>query len=81
MTDINTPGLDRLHASASKGLIVFLWLNVGLVLAIALIRGGDVMLPLLLAAGLAGAATVSWQVAGNELSTRLLVAVESVGMV
>lgn len=81
MTEIRTPGLDRLHASASKGLIVFFWLNVALVLAIALIRGGEVLLPLLLAAGLAGASTASWKVSGNELSTRLLVAVAAVGMV
>lgn len=81
MSEFHTSSLDRLHASASKGLIVFLWLNVVLVLAIALVRGGEVTLPLLLATALAGVSTASWRLAGNELSTRLLVAVAAVGMV
>ncbi len=81
MTKTASPSLDRLQASASKGLIVFLWLNVLLVLSIALIRGGEVTLPLLLAIALAGASTASWWGVGNGLSTRLLVAVAVVGMV
>ena len=81
MTKTASPSLDSLQASASKGLIVFLWLNVVLVLAIALLRGSDVMVPLLMAVGLAGVSTASWRVTGNGLSTRLLVAVALVGMV
>jgi methyl-accepting chemotaxis protein len=81
MMQTSTPSLDRLQASASKGLIVFLWLNLALVVAIAMARGTQVTLPALLALALAGSATASWWAAGNGLATRLLVAVAAVGMV
>ena len=73
--------LEQLHASASKGLIAFLWLNVAIIFVIPFVRGGEIILPMLLAVGLAGASTASWRIAGNGLSTRLLVAVATIGMV
>ncbi len=73
--------LARLRESASRGLIAFLFANVGLVVAIAVLRGLPLLLPALLALALAGAATLSWRLAGNGASTRLVVAVAAMGMV
>ncbi len=73
--------LARLRESASRGLIAFLWANVGLVIVIAALRGFPMLMPALLALVLAGAATLSWRMAGNGPSTRLVVAVAAMGMV
>ena len=73
--------LARLRESASRGLIIFLWANVALLVAIAALRGLPMLMPALLALGLAGAATLSWRMAGNSTSTRLVVAVAAMGMV
>jgi methyl-accepting chemotaxis protein len=73
--------LTRLRESASRGLVAFLWANVALIIAIATVRGQPVLMPTLLAVILAGAATLSWRMAGNGASTRLVVAVAAMGMV
>ena len=83
-SDAVTAGEDtlaRLRESASRGLIAFLWANVALVIAIAALRGLPMLMPGLLALVLAGAATLSWRMAGNGPSTRLVVAVAAMGMV
>src|ERR1700761_6848845 len=67
--------LKNLRETTSRALIVVLWLHVPVCLIIGLIVGGGLLLPLLLTAAMAAAATLSWRMAGNELSTRLLIAV------
>ena len=81
MTDINDGGLDNLRNLATRGLVIFLWLHVPFNLAVALAIGSGWVMPAVIAVALAGAATLSWRVAGSVLSTRLIVAVALVGMV
>jgi signal transduction histidine kinase/CheY-like chemotaxis protein len=71
--------LDVLRQAASRGLIALLWLHAPMAAAIGLVRGTEVVLPVLFALALAGAATLSWRGAGNGLSTRLVVAVALMG--
>jgi methyl-accepting chemotaxis protein len=78
MDDANKD-LEALRQTASTALIALLWLHVPIALAIALLRGGDWLLPLLVTGGLAGAATLAWRTSGNSLSTRLVVVVGLVG--
>jgi methyl-accepting chemotaxis protein len=73
--------LKTLRETTSKALIVVLWLHVPVCLAISLIHGTDWLSPLILTTVLAGAATLSWRMAGNELSTRLVIAVALMGQV
>ncbi|HZE52864.1 MAG TPA: methyl-accepting chemotaxis protein [Bradyrhizobium sp.] len=63
----------------NRALIAVLWLHVPIAMTIAMARGMDWMLPTLLNAALAAAATLSWRVAGNGLSTCLVVAVALMG--
>jgi methyl-accepting chemotaxis protein len=81
MNDINDGGLAGLRNLATRGLVIFLWLHVPFNLVVALAIGNDWMTPTLIAAALAGAATLSWRTAGSVLSTRLIVAVALIGMV
>src|ERR1700760_2311492 len=67
--------LKALRETTSKALIVVLWLHIPVCLCIGLMRGADLVLPLLLTLLMAGAATASWRIAGNDLSTRLIFAV------
>jgi methyl-accepting chemotaxis protein len=77
----NAKNLDALREIASKALIAVLWLHVPIASAIAVMRGADWMLPTLLNAALAGAATLSWRAAGSVLSTQLVVAVALMGSI
>jgi len=52
--------IEALRETASKVLLGLLWLHVPVALVIAAMRGGDWLLPNLLTAALAGAATLSW---------------------
>jgi methyl-accepting chemotaxis protein len=81
MTDLTNPRLAKLREGASRGLLIVLWLNVLVVIGIAMVRGDAVLPPMLLALMLAGAATASWKLTGNDLSTRLVVAIAAIGMV
>lgn len=76
---IESSDLKRLRETTSRTLLAVLWLHVPICLAIGMARGTDWMLPLLLTAAMAMAATVSWRVTGNELSTRLIFAVALMG--
>jgi methyl-accepting chemotaxis protein len=67
--------LKTLRETTSRTLLVFLWLHVPICLAISLMRGADWLLPVILTTAMAGAATLSWRMTGNELSTRLVFAV------
>src|SRR6201994_3292101 len=71
--------LKALRETTSKALIVVLWLHIPVCLCIGLMRGADLVLPLLLTLLMAGAATASWRIAGNDLSTRLIFAVALMG--
>jgi methyl-accepting chemotaxis protein len=67
--------LEKLRDTASKTLIVLLWLHLPVAAAIGIAHGADVVLPTVFAAVLAGIATASWRLSRNGLSTRLVVAV------
>jgi methyl-accepting chemotaxis protein len=67
--------LKSLRETTSRALIVVLWVHVPVCLVIGLLVGGGLSLPLMLTAVMAVAATLSWRMAGNELSTRLIIAV------
>jgi len=71
--------IEALRETASKVLLGLLWLHVPVALVIAAMRGGDWLLPNLLTAALAGAATLSWATLGNGVSTRLTFAVALMG--
>src|SRR6266481_2287796 len=78
---VNAKNLDALREIASKALIAVFWLHVPIASAIAVMRGADWMLPTLLNAALAGAATLSWRAVGSVLSTQLVVAVALMGCI
>ncbi|CAN5443489.1 hypothetical protein BH11PSE4_BH11PSE4_40790 [soil metagenome] len=76
---LGSKDLDALRETASKTLIALLWLHVPVAAAIGMARGTDWLLPTLFTAILAGAATVSWRMTGNGLSTRLVASVAVMG--
>src|SRR5580692_11966541 len=71
--------LKTLRETASRALLTVLWLHVPICLTIGLMRGGDWLFPVIFTAAMAGAATLSWRMTGNELSTRLVFAVALMG--
>src|SRR5450432_3359234 len=71
--------LNALRETASKALIALLWLHVPIAAVIGMARGTDWLLPTLFAVALAAAATLSWRMSGNGLSTRLVFAVALMG--
>ena len=71
--------LDALRETASKALIPLLWLHVLVALAIGMARGADWSIPTLFTFALAAAATLSWRMSGNGLSTRLVFAIALMG--
>jgi methyl-accepting chemotaxis protein len=73
--------LKTLRETTSRALLAVLWLHAAICLAISLMRGADWLLPLMLTVALAAAATLSWRMSGNELSTRLTFAVALMGQV
>ncbi|HEU0145832.1 MAG TPA: methyl-accepting chemotaxis protein [Bradyrhizobium sp.] len=75
---IEADDLAILRGTTSKFLLAVLWLHVLLAIAIGMARG-DWLMPTLLMAAMAAAATVSWRSAGNTLSTQLIVAVALMG--
>ena len=77
--NIESRELTNLRETTSRALIVVLWLHVAVCLAIGLVIGGGWSMPVLATAAMAGAATLSWRLAGNDLSTRLVIAVALMG--
>ncbi|HQT80407.1 MAG TPA: hypothetical protein PLD10_25490, partial [Rhodopila sp.] len=63
--------LDGLRLTASKALLVFIWLHIPLLLAMAALLRQDWLISAALGSFLAGAATLSWVVSRNSLETRL----------
>ena len=73
--NIESDDLSILRDTTSKVLLAMLWLHVPLSAVIGMMRGTDWLLPCLLIAAMAIAATASWTLSGNGLSTRLIFAV------
>ena len=71
--------LKELREIASKALLVLLWLHLPVCLIISMARGTEWLLPVVLVTVMALAATMSWRMTGNGLSTRLTFAVALMG--
>ena len=71
--------IDSLRKTASHALLVLLWIHVPLAASIGLLRGQEWVLPTVMMAVLAGAATLSWRVSGDAPATRLTIAVALMG--
>jgi methyl-accepting chemotaxis protein len=76
---VESSDLQRLRASTSRLLIALVWVHVAVSLAIAIGCGSDWRIPVIVLTVLAGAATLSWRLAGDGLATRLILAVALVG--
>ena len=76
-----TKDLAELRRIAGLGLLILLWLHVGLTLAVAALVGADWLWPTLFMAALAGAATLSYRLDPIGQSSRLVTAVALVGAV
>ena len=76
---IESKDLEALRETTSKALIALLWIHLPIAVAIGMVRGTDWLLPAVFMAVLATAATLSWRMAGNGLSTRLTFAVALMG--
>src|SRR5215510_6114832 len=77
--DVESDDLRALRETASRTLLVVLWLHVPIAVMIGLLRGGDWLTPGAFVAAMALAATLSWRATGNALSTRLIFAVALMG--
>ncbi len=76
---IESDDLANLRDTTSKLLLALLWLHVPIAAAIGLMRGTDWLTPCLVMAAMAIAATASWKLSGNGLSTRLVFGVAIMG--
>jgi methyl-accepting chemotaxis protein len=77
--NIESRDLENVRETTSRTLLAVLWLHVPICIAIGMMRGADWLLPAIFMAILAVAATMSWRMSGNGLSTRLIVAVALMG--
>jgi methyl-accepting chemotaxis protein len=71
--------LATLRETTSRLLLAVVWLHVPIAAVIGMMRGTDWMAPAAVLIAMALAATLSWRVAGNALSTRLVFAVALMG--
>jgi methyl-accepting chemotaxis protein len=71
--------LDALRENASRASIGLLWLHVPVALTIGIALGADWLMPVMVVLAMAIAATLSWRMSGNGLSTSLVVAVALMG--
>jgi methyl-accepting chemotaxis protein len=76
---IENDDLATLRETTTKMLLVVVWLHVPIALLIGMMRDGAWLMPIALLAAMALAATLSWRMVGNELSTRLLFSVALMG--
>src|SRR6478609_4006192 len=72
---VENDGLEALRQTTSKTLAVGLWLHVPISMTIGLALGKAWLIPAIFMALFALAATLSWRLSGNGLSTRLVFAV------
>jgi len=77
--DIETDDLAVLRETTSKTLLAVLWLHVPIAIAIGMARGEGWVVPAAIMVAMALAATMSWRMSGNGLSTRLIFAVALMG--
>jgi methyl-accepting chemotaxis protein len=77
--NIESDDLEKLRETTSRALLAVLWLHLPICVLIGLMRGTDWLLPAVFMALLALAATLSWRMAGNGLSTSLVFAVALMG--
>jgi len=77
--NIENSELENLRETTSRTLLAVLWLHVPLCVLIGILCGRDWLQPALFMASLALAATLSWRISGNGLSTRLVLAVALMG--
>src|ERR1700759_4731475 len=78
-SDVDCKDLDALRENASRASLALLWLHVPVSIAISASLGADWLMPMMLVLALAIAATLSWRLSGNGLSTSLVVAVALMG--
>src|SRR5437879_7207349 len=71
--------LTSLRDTASRILLAVLWLHVPVAIVIGVMRGADWLLPAAFMVAMALAATLSWRMSRNGLSTRLVFAVALMG--
>src|SRR6202140_5032539 len=76
---IENNDLAILRETTSRTLLAVLWLHVPLAVAIGMMHGADWIVPATLMVAMALAATMSWRLSGNGLSTRLIFAVALMG--
>ena len=76
---VESKDLETLRETTSKALLALLWVHLPIAVAIAMMRGSDWLLPAVFMAMFAAVATLSWRMAGNGLSTRLIFAVALMG--
>jgi methyl-accepting chemotaxis protein len=76
---VESKDLKALRETTSRALIALLWVHLPVAIVIGMARGTDWLWPAILVALLAVAATLSWRMAGNGLSTRLTFAVALMG--
>src|ERR1700744_1834646 len=69
---IESDDLANLRDTTSKLLTAALWLHVPIAVVVGLTRGSDWLMPALLMAAIATAATASWRLGGHGASTRLV---------
>ncbi len=72
---VENDGLKSLRQTTSKILVAMLWLHVPISVTIGLALGKPWLLPAMFMAIFALAATLSWRMSGNGLSTRLVLSV------
>ncbi len=76
-----TKDLAELRRTAGLGLLILLWVHVGLTLGLAMLVGTDWLWPTLFMAALAGVATMSYRLDPIGQSSRLVTAVALIGAV
>src|SRR5262249_51163368 len=69
---IESDDLANLRDTTSRLLMGMLWVHVPIAVVVGLMRGMDWLMPATLMAAMASAATASWRLTGNGLSTRLV---------
>jgi methyl-accepting chemotaxis protein len=74
-----TNDLAGLRRNAGLGLLILLWVHVGLTFGVALLAGTEFLWPTLFMIGLAGAATIAYRIDPIGRASRLVTAVALVG--
>jgi len=77
--NIESEDLANLRDTTSKLLMAVLWVHVPIAVVVGMMRGANWLMPALLMAAMALAATASWCFSGNGLSTRVVFGVAVMG--